>query len=84
MISVLWAIVWWILITSPLLVTGAAFLDAARRPAWAWGLSQRNRLMWLTSLVGAGITIIAGPIVAIAYFVIARPDVAAAERGELS
>lgn len=83
MTSVLWAVVWWILITSPLLLTAAAFLDAARRPGWAWGLAQRNRVMWLTLMVAGGVTLIGGPIIAIVYLVVARPDVAAAERGQI-
>jgi hypothetical protein len=82
-VAVVWAIISAIIIASPIIVVALAFIDAARRPEWAWSLAGRSRVMWMTMMVAGGVTVILGPFVALAYFVRARPDVAAAERGDI-
>ena len=70
-----------LLLGLPLIMVGLAFIDAARRPEWAWALAGRRRVMWMAMLIAGGATVIAAPFFALAYFFIARRDVAAAERG---
>jgi len=74
-----------VLVCIPLAISGWAFLDAARRPSWAWSLAERNRLAWM-GLVAAGVVlcVVGGLAVSIWYLVKVRPDVAAAEDGRIS
>jgi hypothetical protein len=73
-----------LLLASPIILVGLAFLDAARRPEWAWALAGRRRVMWMAMLIAGGATVVAAPLFALAYFLTARRDVARAERGEIS
>lgn len=84
MIDLLQAIGSVLLLGAPLIMVGLAFIDAARRPEWAWALAGRRRVMWMALLIAGGATVIAAPIFALAYFFTARRDVAAAENGRLS
>jgi len=72
-----------LLLALPLILVALAFVDAARRPEWAWALAGRRRVIWMGLLIAGGATVVAAPLFAAAYFLIARPDVAAAERGRL-
>ena len=83
MVDIGTAIVVTLVLALPLVVTAGAFLDAARRPEWAWLLAGRRRALWMAMLIVGGFSLIFGPAVAIAYFVTARKDVAAAERGDI-
>lgn len=73
-----------LLLSAPLIMVGVAFIDAARRPEWAWALAGRRRVMWMALLIAGGATVIAAPLFAIAYFLTARRDVAAAEKGRIT
>lgn len=75
------AILFWAAVAVPIILTGGAFLDAARRPEWAWALAGRRRVIWLAALMGGIITFVAGPPIAIWYLLTARRDVANAEKG---
>lgn len=72
-----------LLLAAPFIMVGLAFIDAARRPEWAWALAGRRRVMWMAMLIAGGATVIAAPFFALAYFFTARRDVAAAEEGRL-
>ena len=82
-IDIVQAIAFWGVIAIPIAITGGAFLDAARRPEWAWALAGRRRVIWMAALMGGIITFVAGPPIAIVYFMTARRDVADAEKGRL-
>jgi hypothetical protein len=74
---------WLLVVSIPLALTAWAFLDAAKRPRWAWALSQRRQLVWLVAL-GAGVmSLLPGILVSVWYLVRVRPAIAAVERGEL-
>ena len=81
MIAVLNAIGFWILVGSPLILALLAFLDAARRPAWAWALAERRQVLWMAMIGGATITWVGGALAAILYAFTARPRVRDAENG---
>jgi hypothetical protein len=81
--AVLSAIGFWLLVGSPFLLTLIAFLDVARRPAWAWAVAGRRQAVWLAILGGAAITWLGGAFVALLYLLTARRDVRDAERGDL-
>lgn len=76
------AVGFWLRVGAPLIVTTIAFLDAARRPEWAWVMSNRRRILWLGLLLGGGITYFPGPLVAVVYWLTARRDVRSIERGD--
>jgi len=76
------AIGFWLRVSAPIIITIIAFLDAARRPEWAWVMSNRRRVLWLGMLVGGGITYFVGPLVALVYWLTARRDVRSIERGD--
>ena len=80
-IDVVMAIAYWGAIATPVIITGGAFLDAARRPEWAWALAGRRRIVWMSALMAGAITVIAGPPIAIFYLMTARKDVANIEKG---
>jgi hypothetical protein len=67
----------------PLALTAWALLDAARRPEWAWALAGRRRVVWLAAILFGAFTVLLGLVVAGVYLVRVRPDVAAAEAGDL-
>ena len=81
--AVLGAILFWIVIGIPFAITGAAFLDVARRPAWAWAMVGRRQVMWLAVLGGTAITWLGGAAVGLWYFATAHRDVRDAERGDM-
>lgn len=68
----------------PLAISMWALLDAARRPAWAWALTRRDRAMWIGGICLGILSVIGGLLVSGIYLVKIRPAVAAAEHGDLS
>ena len=68
----------------PLAISMWALLDAARRPAWAWALTGRDRAMWIGGICLGILSVIGGLLVSGIYLVKIRPAVAAAEQGDLS
>ena len=68
----------------PLALSVWAILDVARRPAWAWALSGRRQVLWLTVLLLGVLTMVLGIAVSAYYLLKVRPVVAAAERGDLA
>jgi hypothetical protein len=67
----------------PLVLTGWALLDAARRPEWAWALAGRRRVVWMAAILFGAMTLLVGLVVASVYLLRVRPGVAAAEAGRL-
>ena len=67
----------------PLALSVWALLDAARRPGWAWGLTGRDRALWIAGICLGILSVIGGLVVSGIYLVRIRPEVAAAERGDL-
>ncbi len=67
----------------PLAVTGWAFLDAARRPAWAWSLAGRSQVSWMVATALGVLTVIGGLLLSGWYLLVIRPEIAAAERGQV-
>ena len=68
----------------PLAISMWALLDAARRPAWAWALTGRDRAMWIGGICLGILSVIGGLLVSGIYLVKIRRAVAAAEQGDLS
>lgn len=67
----------------PLAVSLWALLDIARRPAWAWGLSGRNRIGWLVAVLVGMCSVLGGLLISGYYLLRVRPAVADAEEGRL-
>src|SRR5690606_38684101 len=67
----------------PLGLTAWALLDAARRPAWAWALAGRRRVVWIAAILFGGMTLALGLVVSAAYLARVRREVRAAEQGQL-
>lgn len=70
-----------LLYAAPLALTVWALLDAARRPAWAWALAGRRRVVWLAAILFGGMVLVVGVVVSGVYLLRIRPAVAAAEQG---
>jgi hypothetical protein len=79
-----WEIVLVTLSAIPIGVSLWALLDIARRPAWAWGLSGRNRLLWLTLVLLGTCSVVGGLLVSGWYLLRVRPVIAAAEDGRFT
>ena len=60
-----------------------AFLDAAKRPQWAWALSAHRQVVWLVAIPFGVLTVCGGLAISAWYLVRVRPVVAAAEHGDL-
>jgi hypothetical protein len=71
------------LFSIPLAVTVWALLDAARRPQWAWVLAGRNQAGWIAAILFGAFTVIGGLCICAWYFTKVRPQIAAAEEGDL-
>ncbi|MDY7106072.1 MAG: hypothetical protein S0880_33230 [Actinomycetota bacterium] len=74
---------WLLLVSIPLGLSAWAFLDAAKRPRWAWALGQRNQLVWLVAVLCGVMCLAPGMVVSLWYLIRVRPVIAAIERGEL-
>ena len=73
---------WITLAGIPLLISGLAFLHAARAPQWTWAFSGRTQIWWLAGLlVGTAIMAVGLP-AAIYYLVKVRPVLDRIERGD--
>lgn len=78
-----WATITTLFFALPLIISGAAFLDAARRPQWAWALAGRRQVAWMVAILLGILSVIGGLIVSGIYLVRIRPQVAAAEDGRI-
>lgn len=67
----------------PLGLTLWALLDAARRPQWAWALTERRQVMWMAGIMFSALTVIGGVAVSTYYLLKVRPRIAAAEEGQV-
>jgi ABC-type Mn2+/Zn2+ transport system permease subunit len=67
----------------PITLTAWAFLDAARRPAWAWSLANRSQALWMAAVFLGVLTVVGGLLISGYYLAIVRPEIAAAEEGRL-
>ncbi len=80
-------LVWAVVVTAaacvPLGVSLWAFLDAVRRPRWAWALSRHRQVVWLVSILFGLFTVVGGLAISLWYLALVRPAVAAVERGQL-
>ncbi|MDD9371721.1 MAG: DUF2516 family protein [Acidimicrobiales bacterium] len=72
-----------LLCSVPLALSLWALLDAARRPEWAWALAGRRRVVWMASILFGALVLVVGVVVSVVYLVRVRPDVAAAESGQV-
>ena len=61
-----------------------ALLDAARRPAWAWSLADRNQAMWMAFVLFGFCSVVGGLVISGIYLMRVRPRIAAAEEGRLA
>ncbi len=60
-----------------------ALLDAARRPQWAWALTERRQVVWMAAIMFGVLTVVGGLLVSGWYLSRVRPEVASAEEGRL-
>ena len=72
-----------LLCSVPLALSLWALLDAARRPEWAWALAGRRRVVWMASILFGALVLVVGLVVSIVYLVRVRPEMAAAESGQV-
>lgn len=83
----LWALAGALVVTIvfaiPLGVSLWALLDAARRPQWAWALTERRQVVWMAGILVGTLTVVGGLLVSLWYLLKIRPLVAAAEEGDL-
>ena len=79
----LWAVVVTAGACVPLGVSLWAFLDAVRRPRWAWALSRHRQVPWLVGILFGLFTVVGGLAISLWYLVVVRPSVAAVERDQL-
>lgn len=76
-----WTIVTTAIFLIPLAISAWAFLDAARRPQWAWSLAGRSQVTWMVCTALGILTLVGGLLISGWYLVIVRPEIADAEDG---
>jgi ABC-type Mn2+/Zn2+ transport system permease subunit len=76
-----WEVVLISVASIPLALSVWALLDIARRPAWAWGLSGRNRVIWMAAVLVGMCSVVGGMLISGYYLLRVRPAVADAEQG---
>jgi hypothetical protein len=81
--QVLLAIVATVIACIPLGISVWALLDAANRPEWAWALAGRRRVVWMAAIMFGVLTVVGGLVISSWYLARIRPDVRAAERGDI-
>jgi hypothetical protein len=67
----------------PLALSVWALLDAARRPQWAWALTERRQVVWMAGIMFGVLTVVGGLVVSTWYLTRVRHEIAAAEDGQL-
>jgi uncharacterized membrane protein len=67
----------------PLGLSVWALLDVARRPAWAWGLAGRDRVLWMYLILAGILCLPVGICLSAWYLLRVRPIIAGVERGNL-
>ncbi len=60
-----------------------ALVDCARRPSWAWALSNHDRVHWLFLILVGFLCVVGGLVISVHYLLRIRPAVAAVENGML-
>lgn len=78
-----WAALVTVFFAIPIGITLWAFLDAARRPQWAWALAGRSQVLWMAVVLFAALTVVGGLCVSAWYLAKVRPVIAAAEEGHI-
>lgn len=79
--DVAWAALLALLASGPLAVSVWALLDAARRPGWAWALTERRQAVWMAAIMFGTFTLVGGLAISAWYLTKIRPQIAAAEFG---
>lgn len=82
--TVAWALLVTLAAVTPLAVSAVAFLDAARRPSWAWSLAGRSQVGWMGFVALGVLTVVGGLLISGWYLLRIRPEVAAAESGDIA
>jgi len=67
----------------PIGITAWAFLDAARRPSWAWSLAGRSQVAWMVATALGVFTVIGGLLISGYYLTVIRHHIADAEDGRV-
>jgi hypothetical protein len=78
----------WVIITTafycvPLGLSVWALLDCAKRPGWAWAMSDRSRQVWMASILFGILVVPVGIAISLWYLLRVRPDIAGIEAGRL-
>ena len=78
-----WVIIQTAFFCIPLGLSVWALLDCAKRPGWAWGLTKRNRQVWMATILIGILVMPVGIAVSLWYLLRIRPEIAGVEAGRL-
>ena len=78
-----WIMVLTVVVCLPLGLSGWALLDAARRPQWAWAMTEHRQVAWMAAIMFGVLLLVVGVAISAWYLLSVRPEIAAAERGDL-
>jgi hypothetical protein len=67
----------------PISLSAWALLDAAHRPQWAWAMTDRRQVVWMSAILLGTFFVFGGIVVSAWYLHRIRPAIAAAEEGRL-
>lgn len=73
-----------VLVSIPLSLSIWALLDAARRPAWVWALTDRRQVVWIGGILFGVLVLPLGLVVSTYYLAKVRPRLAAVEGGDVA
>lgn len=60
-----------------------ALLDCAKRPAWAWAMTDRSQQVWMASILCGILLVPVGLAISGWYLTRVRPEIAGVESGHL-
>lgn len=72
-----------IILSIPLAISLAAFLDAAKRPQWVWAFCGRRQVLWISVILFAILSVVGGLLISSWYLLKVRPQLAAVEEGDV-
>lgn len=78
----MWAFTLTVFACIPIGLSLWAFLDAAKRPQWAWALSRHRQVVWMAGILFGVLTVILGLVISLWYLLKVRPVIAAVEDGD--
>jgi hypothetical protein len=82
--ELLWVILTTAFLCVPIGLSLWALLDCAKRPRWAWALTQRSQPVWMATILCGILVMPVGLAISCYYLLRIRPQIAGIEDGKFA